>query len=132
MPCWVCDYSNCGHVWLAVVGDGGEVRLPEKCAKCRRRGWNRPGGEAVPVIVKPAARKPAQAPPRTQVEAPAAIAPAIEPEPRREPCLSFLDRLPTMGQSTARTAHDPKTCPVYRCGACLKLGHRDTQRGLAG
>jgi predicted nucleic acid-binding Zn-ribbon protein len=31
---WVCDL--CGHVWIA--GKGG---APEKCAKCRKRGWNK-------------------------------------------------------------------------------------------
>jgi hypothetical protein len=30
-----CDYPNCEHEWLAA-----SIAPPEKCSKCRRRGWN--------------------------------------------------------------------------------------------
>lgn len=33
--CWVCEYADCGHVWIASGTDA-----PEQCAKCRRRRWN--------------------------------------------------------------------------------------------
>jgi hypothetical protein len=113
---WVCDYADCGHVWLV-----GEC-VPQRCAKCHRRGWNSKRGaveesEPAQVVVEQTA----------QVEAPEP-ARQPDPEPRRAPVFD----LPTMAQvnTTARPAHDPKTCRVYRCGACLKLAHHDTKRGL--
>ena len=39
--CWKCEYADCGHEWL-VAGEA-----PEKCAKCRRRGWNKEGARTV-------------------------------------------------------------------------------------
>jgi predicted nucleic acid-binding Zn-ribbon protein len=34
--CWMCDHEGCGHVWLKMSD-----KVPERCAKCRRRGWHR-------------------------------------------------------------------------------------------
>lgn len=31
---WVCDFTNCGHSWLAKT-------QPARCAKCKRKNWNK-------------------------------------------------------------------------------------------
>ena len=36
----------------------------------------------------------------------------------------------TAAAITGRPTHDPKTCRVYRCGACANAGHKDPHRGL--
>ena len=103
MACWVCDYADCGHVWLAV----GET-LPEKCAKCRRRGWNSPG------LVAPVERQPARKPSRR---------PELHPEEASpEPARLDLSGLAAFPASSLRDDHDPKTCRVYRCGQCKAAG----------
>jgi len=61
---------------------------------------------------------PRSAPARQRTQA--ASPPPQEEQPTR------LD-LPMIGR---RPTHDPKTCRVYRCGACLKVDHHDPHRGL--
>jgi len=39
-PVWVCEYEDCGHVWL-VSGANVAQNVPDKCGKCRRRGWHK-------------------------------------------------------------------------------------------
>ena len=52
---WVCDYPGCGHVWL--VG----ACIPQRCAKCHRRGWNskRVVGVETPAVAQVTEPKPA-------------------------------------------------------------------------
>ena len=97
---WVCEYGDCGHVWLAV----GEA-APVQCARCRRRGWHE--RENVP-------------------------AKASGPKPERitAAITTVIDSPEQVSQLSARPGHDPKTCRVYRCGACAGLGHKDARRGL--
>lgn len=33
---WRCEYESCGHRWIAASKEA-----PEKCGKCRRRGWHK-------------------------------------------------------------------------------------------
>jgi hypothetical protein len=33
---WRCEYEDCGHRWVAASREA-----PEKCGKCRRRGWHK-------------------------------------------------------------------------------------------
>jgi hypothetical protein len=37
MPCWVCGYDDCGHVWVCQDED----KVPAQCPKCRKRNWCR-------------------------------------------------------------------------------------------
>lgn len=57
---WVCEYEDCQHEWL-VTGP-----IPAKCARCRRRGWNKSGDLPASKPIKkeqaPTARKPQPAP----------------------------------------------------------------------
>ena len=167
MPCWVCDYPDCGHVWLA-----GTETLPGQCAKCRRRGWNQPTGQARIVDAerqkKEAAhyavlkalkhgvlvKQPCEECGTVErveghhedYDAPLVVvwlcrrhhrlrhSPRVRPRPQIENDQAAWLLLPTVAEaqanSAARPAHDPKTCRVYRCGACLKAQHHDPKRGL--
>jgi hypothetical protein len=33
---WRCEYEDCGHRWVAASKEA-----PDKCGKCRRRGWHK-------------------------------------------------------------------------------------------
>jgi hypothetical protein len=97
-PVWVCDYVDCGHVWLAV-----SEALPGQCAKCRRRGWNRPGGVAVSV---PRVRQRQD----VAVVAPVKIAPAkITPQPVPAAVCGHC------GQAVAA---DPRNPRLWYCAVC--------------
>lgn len=39
-PVWICEFQDCGHVWLA-----SSHVAPEKCAKCKKRNWDGRGGD---------------------------------------------------------------------------------------
>jgi hypothetical protein len=41
---WICEHKDCSWKWLA---DG--IDPPEKCAKCKRRGWHSKSAPAVKV-----------------------------------------------------------------------------------
>src|SRR5437868_1214297 len=58
---WVCDL--CDHIWIA-----GKGSAPEKCAKCRKRGWNK-------VDAKPKRVVPAKPTPRPRATVSAAHTP---------------------------------------------------------
>lgn len=57
---WVCDL--CGHIWIA-----GKGSAPEKCAKCRKRAWNK----------QPSAPKPAAAPRKRPLPPPVTASPSM-------------------------------------------------------
>lgn len=38
-PVWVCDFSDCGHEWLA------SYIKPRRCAKCKRYNWDKENAE---------------------------------------------------------------------------------------
>lgn len=38
--------------------------------------------------------------------------------------------VPTASRLPGRPDHNPKTCRVYKCGACALAGHKDPHRGL--
>jgi hypothetical protein len=67
------------------------------------------------------ARESRSAPARQRAQA----EPAIPPQ-KENPTAARVD-LPMIGR---RPVHNPKTCRVYRCGACLKAQHHDSKRGL--
>jgi hypothetical protein len=53
VECWICD--QCGHHWIKE----GE-KLPTRCAKCRRRNWDRPAGSERRAKPDPQRSKPAE------------------------------------------------------------------------
>lgn len=74
------------------------------------------GGGTVPGKVRRSAPKPARV--VEVMNTATAIPPKTINAPGEVPRLS------------GRHDHDPKTCRVYRCGACLTAGHKDARRGL--
>ena len=103
--------STMVEAWVCDYADCGHVWMvgecvPQRCSKCHRRGWN--AGAQVEARRPPRVRQPAPEPQATPTAAP--ILPAL---------------------TGGRQPHDPKTCRVYRCGACAKVGHHDAHRGLA-
>jgi hypothetical protein len=51
---------------------------------------------------------------------------ATQPEPQTTATAARLEPAPNGG----REAHDPKTCRVYRCGACIDAKHHDPHRSV--
>lgn len=55
MTAWHCDFPACGHVWYS-------AKEPLRCAKCKRKNWNKVKGEVVRAP-KTRKRKPKAEPP---------------------------------------------------------------------
>lgn len=87
-------------MWL-----GGEDGVkPSRCARCKSRVWDR--GGVVEVERQPARAKVSAAIARLVAEAtPTAV-------------------------SSGRLDHDPRTCRVYKCGACVNARWTDARRGI--
>jgi hypothetical protein len=90
-----CVGDLCGHRWLAT-----DHRPPEKCAKCRRRGWNR---------TKPTTEKPA---------------PAVERAPERSyESNPFSAIRPAKVTTCAHGVAVAKGYHCWQCGGLAKVEH---------
>lgn len=69
-PCWQCEYTDCGHTWLATDPN----KPPDQCARCRRRGWH--SAEATQNNSAKSQKKSVPRPARKQKPEPAKAAPA--------------------------------------------------------
>lgn len=118
--CWQCEYTDCGHVWIASGFDS-----PEQCSKCKRRKWHTPDAGLIELAAS--ARKNG-APRRRRIlktdaiataDAKVTIAQEVEVD-RKAVAMAAADVRPAAEipapklDSLLRTAHHPRCT----CGIC--------------